>query len=91
VDGRGIAPHWRFTDLAHGTHPPTRDYEKWSGELFVYTPRRLSRKKQNPVRPCRTPQYRPAVHRSTPRQRCPMYGHAGHSSGSEVYGHAGHI
>jgi hypothetical protein len=59
VDGRGIAPHWRFTDLAHGTHPPTRDYEKWSGELFVYTPRRHSRKKQNPVRPCRTPRTAP--------------------------------
>jgi hypothetical protein len=51
VDGRGIAPHWRFTDLAHGTHPPTRDFEKWDGELFVYTPRR----RQNPVRPRRTP------------------------------------
>jgi hypothetical protein len=54
-DGQGIAPHYRFTDLAHGTHPPTRDYEKWNGELFVYTPRRSARKKQNPVRKMRTP------------------------------------
>jgi hypothetical protein len=38
-----------------GTHPPTRDHEKWDGELFVYTPRRPSRKKQNPERPRRTP------------------------------------
>jgi hypothetical protein len=37
-DGRGIAAKYRFTDLAHGTHPPTRDYEKWDGELFAYTP-----------------------------------------------------
>src|SRR5262249_10818183 len=33
-DGHGIGDHYRFTDLAHGTHPPTRDFEKWSGEPF---------------------------------------------------------
>jgi hypothetical protein len=55
VDGRGIAAHYRFTDLAHGTHPPTRDFEKWDNEPFVYTPRRGSRKKQNPVPPMGTP------------------------------------
>ena len=54
-DGRGIAAKYRFTDLAHGTHPATRDYEKWSGELFVYTPRRPARKKQNPVPTMGTP------------------------------------
>jgi hypothetical protein len=54
-DGRGIAAKYQFTDLAHGTHPPTRDYEKWDGELFAYTPRRASRKKQNPVPPRGTP------------------------------------
>jgi hypothetical protein len=53
-DGRGIAAKYRFTDLAHGTHPPTRDYEKWDGELFAYTPR-ACRKKQNPVPPRGTP------------------------------------
>jgi hypothetical protein len=55
ADGRGIAAHYRFTDVAHGTHPPTRDFEKWDGEMFVYTPRRPGRKKQNPVRKTRTP------------------------------------
>jgi hypothetical protein len=55
VDGRGIAAHYRFTDLAHGTHPPTRDFEKWNNEPFIYTPRRPARKKQNPVRKTRTP------------------------------------
>jgi hypothetical protein len=54
-DGRGIAAKYRFTDLAHGTHPATRDYEKWDGQLFVYSPRRPPRKKQNPVRKNRTP------------------------------------
>jgi hypothetical protein len=54
-DGRGIAAKYRFTDLAYGTHPPTRDYEKWEGQPFVYTPRRPDRKKQNPVRKKRTP------------------------------------
>jgi hypothetical protein len=48
-DGRGIAAKYRFTDLSHGTHPPTRDYEKWDGGLFAYIPRRAGRKKQNPV------------------------------------------
>jgi len=24
VNGRGIAAKYRFTDLSHGTHPPTR-------------------------------------------------------------------
>jgi hypothetical protein len=55
VDGRGIAAHYRFTDLAYGTHPPTRDFEKWDGELFVYTPRRGGCKKQNPVPTMGTP------------------------------------
>ena len=55
VDGCGIAPHYRFTDLAHGTHPPTRDFEKWEGEIFVYTPRRGRLKKQDPVPPRDTP------------------------------------
>jgi hypothetical protein len=53
-DGRGIAAQYRFTDLAHGTHPPTRDYEKWDGELFACTLRRAGRK-QNPVPPRGTP------------------------------------
>jgi len=39
VDGRGIAAKYRFTDLAYNTQAPTRDFEKWDGELFVYTPR----------------------------------------------------
>src|SRR5712691_8110837 len=42
-DGRGIAAKYRFTDLAHGTHPPTRDYEKWDRTPFVYTPHRPAR------------------------------------------------
>jgi hypothetical protein len=49
VDGRGVAAHYRFTDLAHGTHPPSRDFEKWEGVMFEYTPRRSGPKKQNPV------------------------------------------
>jgi hypothetical protein len=55
VDGRGIAAKYRFTDLAYGTHSPTRDYEKWEGEMFVYTARRPAEKKQNPVLRRRTP------------------------------------
>jgi len=54
-DGYGIAAHYRFTDIPYGTRPPTRDYEKWNGELFVYKPRRPARKKQNPVLSHKTP------------------------------------
>jgi hypothetical protein len=50
-EGRGIAAKYRFTDLALGTHPPTRDYEKWEGEMFVYTPRRGGRKNRIPCVP----------------------------------------
>ena len=45
VDAYGLAAEFRFTDLPHGTHPATRDYEKWTGELFTYKPRRPARKK----------------------------------------------
>ena len=48
-DGYGLAAKYRFTDLAYGTHPPNKEYEKWDGELFSYSPRRGGRKKQNPV------------------------------------------
>jgi hypothetical protein len=55
ADGRGIAAHYRFTEFPHGTHPPTRDFEKWDGQPFVYTPRRGGRQKQKPVMMVSTP------------------------------------
>jgi hypothetical protein len=54
-DGHGIAATYRFTDLPHGTHPPTRDYKKWDGEVFAYTPRKTTTKKQKPVPKIGTP------------------------------------
>jgi len=53
-DGRGIAARYRITEYAHGTHEPTRDFARWNGEPFVYTPRRPARK-QNPVSQRGTP------------------------------------
>jgi hypothetical protein len=55
ANGRGIAARYRFTEFAHGTRPPTRDFEKWDGKLFTYSPRRPGRKKQNPVMMVSTP------------------------------------
>jgi len=55
VYGNGVAPHYRFTDLPHGTHPATRDYERWDGEVFKQPPKESGWKKQNPVRRGRTP------------------------------------
>ena len=49
ADGRGIAAKYRFTDLAHGTHPPTRDFEKWERSLFKTPPKKPGWKKQSPV------------------------------------------
>src|SRR5262249_29435398 len=49
-DGRGIATRYCFTDLAHGTHPATWDYEKWDGSISEHTPQKPGPKKQNPVR-----------------------------------------
>jgi hypothetical protein len=54
-DGHGIAASFRLTEFPCGTHPPTRDFEKWDGELFVYTSRRPRRKKQNPGSLVNTP------------------------------------
>lgn len=54
-DGRGIATRYRLTEFPCGTYPPTRDFEKWDGKPFVYSPRRPARKKQNPVMMVSTP------------------------------------
>jgi hypothetical protein len=42
VEGKGRAPRWRLTELGCMNDPPTRDYARWQGDLFV------DRKKQNP-------------------------------------------
>jgi hypothetical protein len=34
VDGRGVATHWRLTELGYMHDPPTRDFMRWDGELF---------------------------------------------------------
>src|SRR5262249_44800123 len=56
LDGKGISPHWRLTELGYMHEPPTRDFQKWDGELFheQKSPRHYMRKKQKPVRPNRT-------------------------------------
>jgi hypothetical protein len=60
ADGRGIAAKYRFTEFPHGSHPPTRDFEKWDGTPFTYTRRRGRRKKQNPVPFGHTPRVIPS-------------------------------
>jgi hypothetical protein len=73
-DGYGIAAKYRFTDLAHGTHPPTRDFEKWDGSISEYTPRPPGRKKQKPVLFNRTPRPIPSDIRKPPGRGsvCPI-------------------
>jgi len=73
ADGRGIAAHYRFTEFRCGTHPPTRDFEKWDGELFVYTPRpRPSQKTGSRVAGRHTP-CRWSTHTEGFRGRLGMY------------------
>jgi hypothetical protein len=45
VEGKGRAPRWRLTELGYMKDPPTRDYTRWQGDLFVDP---TDRKKQNP-------------------------------------------
>ena len=62
IEGKGKAPHWRLTELGQTSkagadglfEPPTRDFLKWNGELFVKgrevrDPNFVRRQKQNPV------------------------------------------
>jgi hypothetical protein len=34
LDGTGIAPHWRLTELGYMGDQPTRDYRRWDGRAF---------------------------------------------------------
>ena len=34
INGRGIAPHWRLTELPYMNEPPTYDFERHTGEKF---------------------------------------------------------
>ena len=59
VEGKGVAPHWRLTELGYMHELPTRDFLKWDGEMFQEqkSPKyylRNRRKKQNPVLQDRT-------------------------------------
>jgi hypothetical protein len=40
VEGKGKAPHWRLTELGYMLDPPTRDFMRWSGEVFHEQKRR---------------------------------------------------
>jgi hypothetical protein len=90
-DGRGIAAKYRFTDLAHGTHPPTRDYEEWDGELFTYTPRagRPQKTESRPENPDTVSGK--CGHTEGLKRVLRMSGKCGHRRGPEVYGKTGHI
>jgi hypothetical protein len=46
VEGKGRAPRWRLTELGYMKDPPTRDYTRWQGDLFV--DQKPVRQKQNP-------------------------------------------
>jgi hypothetical protein len=43
VNGNGLAPHWRLTEVGFMNDQPTRDFLKWDGVKFQ-RPHRLSRR-----------------------------------------------
>jgi hypothetical protein len=90
-EGYGIAAKYRFTDLAHGTHPPTRDYEKWDRTPFVYTPRRPGRKKTETSIVPSDSAYCPVGRTEGSRQGFRMYCPVGHRRASELSDRVGHI
>jgi len=90
ADGRGIAARYRLTEYPHETNPPTRDFEKWTGELFVYAPRRPARKKQNPVSLGDTPRA-PRGHIRKTSGRTSVCAPEGHIDSSPRCAPKGHI
>ena len=34
VEGTGLAPHWRLTEVGYMKDPPTRDFARWDGTKF---------------------------------------------------------
>jgi hypothetical protein len=34
IDGKGMSPHWRLTELPYLDDPPTRDFNRWNGAKF---------------------------------------------------------
>jgi hypothetical protein len=86
VDGEGHSGQYRLTDRWFHGQPPTRDFDKWSGEIFRPkkrvdkrgTDRLAALKKQNPVRHPRTP--RPRVEDIRPETN--MDGNGGSVRGS---------
>jgi hypothetical protein len=43
MDGKGLAPHWRLTELPYLENPPTRDFNRWNGIKYPHRKRRSSR------------------------------------------------
>ncbi|MGO9682387.1 MAG: hypothetical protein ACLPTZ_07335 [Beijerinckiaceae bacterium] len=44
VEGKGLAPHWRLTELGYMTEPATRDFLKWDGINKFRRRKRASRR-----------------------------------------------
>ena len=88
VDGDGQSAHYRLTDRWFHGQPPTRDFDKWSGEIFrpekrVYSDAEKARlnelKKQNPVLRSGTPRptvgdIRTGVKKALKGNKCPTVG-----------------
>jgi hypothetical protein len=92
IDGRGIAPHWRITECptfdAKGTHiAPTRDFERWDGELFVDPVKTKSRIPKGHT-PCPKGIHTDDQKQALKRPKCIPKGHI--DSGASMYPKGSH-
>ena len=75
VEGKGLSPHWRLTELGYMTDPPTRDFLKWDGIKFKRRKRASRVLCLRYQLRARTPQRHLARnYRSTPSQYCQKAG-----------------
>jgi hypothetical protein len=47
IEGKGVAAHWRLTELPYNGAPPTRDYERWDGSPFPEFRKKSRSRKQD--------------------------------------------
>jgi len=95
VEGKGLAPHWRLTEIGYMTDPPTRDFLKWDGTKFQ---RRKRATRESPKTESRSgnAEHLATEMRSTTASEMPStseskrYGNAEHTNNIDRYGNAEH-
>jgi hypothetical protein len=90
VDGKGKAAHWRLTDMAWGRGvDATKDYLKWSGDLFVGHAKKTESRDGYRNRVTRLPIHRPDTVTDTGKAKSDTvtdtYGEGGPDTVTDTY------